>query len=313
MNNDIMLALGSVFGLGLLYYGADWLVRGGSAIAARAHVSPLVVGLTLVAFGTSAPELFVSVGAAHAGLGDICIGNVIGSNTCNIALILGISAFIAPLTVHPDLLRRDIPIMIAAAVAVTGFCVFGSGLGRLVGLLFVAGIVSYTAFSVASTSGKDEERGVADLGWTKAIVLSLGGLGALVGGAKLLLVGAVAIEKSFGVPDEVVALTVVAVGTSLPELATSVVAARKGASDIAIGNVVGSNIFNVLGILGISALVRPVQIDGMDGVDFAVMIAVSVLLWLVVRKKGRLGRKEGVLFLSVYALYLVWLFKSMGE
>jgi len=307
MNSMILIIGGLLLGLGLLYYGATWLVMGGSAIAIRACVSPLVVGLTLVAFGTSAPELFVSTGAAMSGLGDVCVGNVVGSNICNIALILGLAACIAPLKVNPVLLKRDIPIMTFAVIILFALCCCGGGLGRIVGALFLVVIVAYAILGIKSSGEACSVAG--DNVPTKGIAwaLVIGGLLALIGGAKLILDCAVDIEHVMGVPDEIIALTVVAVGTSLPELATSVIAARRGEADIAIGNVVGSNIFNVFGILGTSALLRPVRIEGMDCVDFGMAIAVSLLLWLMVRRRGELGRREGIVFLIVYAIYLVWL------
>ena len=308
--NEILMALGGLVGLALLYYGAEYLVRGGSAIASRSCVSPLLIGLTLVAFGTSAPELFVSTGAALHGLGDICIGNVVGSNICNIALILGLSALISPLAVNADLFKRDLPVMILASVALTVVCLFCGGIGRLVGLLFAIGIVVYTIVGVKSASGNCETHS-PEMTRGAAYLAVIGGLLALVGGAKLILSGAVAIERHFGVADEFVALTVVAVGTSLPELATSVVAARKGEADIAIGNVVGSNIFNILGILGVSALLRPVATEGMDWVDFGMMLATAVGLWPLMGARGRLGRFEGILLLTVYGAYLWWLAHTM--
>jgi len=307
MSSLAILLAGLLFGLVLLYYGADWLVRGGSAIAARACISPLVIGLTLVAFGTSAPELFVSAGAAMSGLGDICIGNVVGSNICNIALILGITAWVRPLKVNPVLLRRDLPIMTGAAVVLTGLCCGGFGLGRWVGALFLAAIVAYTLVGIASSG--ESCRTVGSDSPDKYVMWALVAVGllALVGGAKLILASAVAIERLFGIPDEVIALTVVAVGTSLPELATSIVAARRGEADIALGNIVGSNIFNILGILGVSALAWPVRANGMHGVDFAMMTAVSGILWLMMAGRRRLGRLEGTVLLLLYAVYLAWL------
>ena len=308
--NEIYMALGGLIGLVLLYYGAEYLVRGGSAIASRSCVSPLVIGLTLVAFGTSAPELFVSTGAALHGLGDICIGNVVGSNICNIALILGLSSLIAPLTVNAELFKRDLPIMILASVVLTVVCLFCGGIGRVVGLLFVVGIIVYAIIGIKSSPEKCETH-PPEMLRTTAYLAVIGGLLALVGGAKLILLGAVALEKHFGVADEFVALTVVAVGTSLPELATSVVAARKGEADIAIGNVVGSNIFNILGILGVSALLRPVAIEGMDWVDFGMMLVTAIGLWPLMGARGRLGRFEGILLLTVYGIYLWWLVHTM--
>lgn len=308
--NEILMALGGLIGLALLYYGAEYLVRGGSAIASRSRVSPLVIGLTLVAFGTSAPELFVSTSAALHGLGDVCIGNVVGSNICNIALILGLSALIAPLAVNAELFKRDLPIMILASVVLTVVCLFCDGIGRIVGLIFAVGIVVYTIVGIKSSPEKGATNPPA-MSRTAAYFAVIGGLLALVGGSKLILLGAVALERHFGVADEFVALTVVAVGTSLPELATSVVAARKGEADIAIGNVVGSNIFNILGILGLSALLRPVAIEGMDWVDFGMMLVTAVGLWPLMGVRGRLGRFEGVLMLTVYGVYLWWLVQTM--
>ena len=308
--NETFMALGGLFGLALLYWGAEYLVRGGSAIAARSRVSPLVIGLTLVAFGTSAPELFVSTGAALRGLGDICIGNVVGSNICNVALILGVSALIAPIAVNPEIFRRDLPIMILASGLLTATCLLCGGIGRFAGLLGVIGIIAYTVVGIRSAPARDEpqpptlSRGAAYLG-------VIGGLIALIAGAKMILAGAVAIERHFGVPDEFVALTVVAVGTSMPELATSVVAARKGEADIAIGNVVGSNIFNILGILGASALIRPVASEGMSRVDFGMMIATAVLLWPLMGARGWLGRCEGFVLLAAFGGYLAWLIRAM--
>ena len=310
--NEILMCVGGVAGLVLLYFGADWLVRGGSAIASRACISPLVIGLTLVAFGTSAPELFVSTGAAMAGLGDICVGNVVGSNICNIALILGLTGLFAPIAVNAALFRRDMPIMVAASVVVTALCCLTGGLGRIAGGVFVVAIVAYTCHGIVM-SRKDavERTEEPSVGMGRAIALAFAGLVVLVVGAKLILAGAVALEKGLGVPDEFVALTVVTAGTSLPELATSVVAARKGEADIAIGNIVGSNIFNILGILGASALLRPVAVSGMDWVDFGMMIATAVLLWPLLGVRGRLGRTEGVILLAIYGGYLVWLVRTM--
>ena len=310
--NEILMCVGGVAGLALLYFGADWLVRGGGAIAVRARVSPLVVGLTLVAFGTSAPELFVSAGAAMAGLGDICVGNVVGSNICNIALILGLTGLVAPIAVNAALFRRDVPIMVAASVVVTAWCGLADGLGRIAGFVFVVAIVAYTCHGIVmSRKTAVEHAEDPSMGMERAVALAIAGLIVLVVGAKLILAGAVALEKRLGVPDEFVALTVVAVGTSLPELATSVIAARKGEADIAIGNIVGSNIFNILGILGVSALLRPVAVAGMDWMDFGMMVATAALLWPLLGARGRLGRAEGAILLAVYGGYLVWLVRTM--
>lgn len=308
--NMFLIALSAIGGLLLLYFGAEYLVRGGSAIAARSRISPLVIGLTLVAFGTSAPELFVSACAALRGLGDVCVGNIVGSNICNIALILGLTALVAPIGVNPLILKRDLPVAVVASLLLTAVWWFCGGIGPVLGLVFLAGLVVYTVISVWSASDWAEtlrpemSSGAAWFG-------VVGGLIALIVGSRMLLAGAVAIEKRFGVPDEFVALTVIAVGTSLPELATSVIAARDGEADIALGNIIGSNIFNILGILGLSALLRPVTITGLSTVDFGMMIATAVLLWPLLGARGRLARAEGVILLLVYVGYLIWLVNSM--
>ena len=312
MNNMILIPVG-LAGLVLLYYGAEYLVRGSAALAARCRIPPLIVGLTIVAYGTSAPELFVSTGAAMKGLGDVCVGNIVGSNICNIALILGLTALIAPMEVSRSLIRRDLPVMIVASIAVTALCLLNGGMGRVAGLIFVGGIVLYTVWGIlaARASGAGDSAPEPAMGPVLSLGAIVGGLVLLVLGAKMLLAGTVFVERWLGVSDEFIALTVVAVGTSLPELATSVIAARRDQPDIAVGNIIGSNIFNILGILGCSALVAPFKIEGMDAVDFGVMIAMAVCLWPVMKPQNRLGRLEGLLLLSFYAAYLVWLVCKM--
>ena len=312
MNNMILIPVG-LAGLVLLYYGAEYLVRGSAALAARCRIPPLIVGLTIVAYGTSAPELFVSTGAAMKGLGDVCVGNIVGSNICNIALILGLTALIAPMEVSRSLIRRDLPVMIVASIAVTALCLLNGGMGRVAGLIFVGGIVLYTVWGIlaARASGAGDSAPEPAMGPFLSLGAIVGGLVLLVLGAKMLLAGTVFVERWLSVSDEFIALTVVAVGTSLPELATSVIAARRDQPDIAVGNIIGSNIFNILGILGCSALIAPFKIEGMDAVDFGVMIAMAVCLWPVMKPQNRLGRLEGLLLLSFYAAYLVWLVCKM--
>ena len=312
MNNMILIPVG-LAGLVLLYYGAEYLVRGSAALAARCRIPPLIVGLTIVAYGTSAPEFFVSTGAAMKGLGDVCVGNIVGSNICNIALILGLTALIAPMEVSRSLIRRDLPVMIVASIAVTALCLLNGGMGRAAGLVFVGGIVLYTVWGIlaARASGAGDSAPEPAMGPFLSLGAIVGGLVLLVLGAKMLLAGTVFVERWLGVSDEFIALTVVAVGTSLPELATSVIAARRDQPDIAVGNIIGSNIFNILGILGCSALIAPFKIEGMDAVDFGVMIAMAVCLWPVMKPQNRLGRLEGLLLLSFYAAYLVWLVCKM--
>lgn len=313
MQTVINLLYGAA-GLVLLYYGAEFLVKGGVKIAQKMKISPLVVGLTLVAFATSAPELVVSVDASLKGHGDISIGNVVGSNICNIALILGVCSMITPLTVNKKLFKVDVPLMIGSAAILSIFCLMSHGVNRWQGLILFAGIITYTVTSIRTA--RKEESGNAEAGEDSsdvnllvAVLFVAGGLGMLVGGAKLFVNSAVYLAKLFKVSDAVIGLTVVAVGTSLPELATSVVAAIKGEKDIAIGNVVGSNIFNVLAICGITPLIAPISAPGISWVDLAMMMGVSVLLYPLMKTGFTISRKEGVLLFAIYAGYTVYLIK----
>jgi cation:H+ antiporter len=307
--NWLLQILGGVAGLTLLYYGAEWLVKGGSAIAVRCKVPPLIIGLTLVAFGTSAPELFVSLDAALAGKGDIAVGNVVGSNICNILLILGLSALISPLGVNKVLFRRDVPLMILSSLFITVLCFIQGGIGRVAGMILFAGIVIYTVVGIIEGRHEVSQDAPPEVSISKvmSVVAVVAGLIALVLGARLLIKAAIFMATSLGVPDSIIALTVVAIATSLPELATSVVVAIKGEADIAIGNVVGSNIFNILCILGLSSIVSPIQCVGIDAVDFIVMTLTAVVLWPIMKTGLRISRIEGVFLLLSYAAYTTWL------
>ncbi|MDX1656258.1 MAG: calcium/sodium antiporter, partial [Candidatus Competibacteraceae bacterium] len=261
---DVMTLV--LFGLGfvLLVGGAEWLVRGASHLAAASGIPPLIIGLTVVAFGTSAPELAVSVQSALNGQADIALGNVVGSNILNVLLILGLAALIVPLTVSHQLIRLDVPLMIGVSLLVWLLSLDGS-LGRLDGLLLVAGIIAYTAFSVIkgrqeSQGGDEFEQEFGDPGrrgmaWNLGLIAA--GLALLVLGASWLVDGAVMMARYFGISELIIGLTIVSVGTSLPEIAASVVASLRGERDIAVGNVVGSNLFNLLLVLGVTATVAP--------------------------------------------------------
>ncbi len=301
-------------GLLLLYLGAEGLIRGSVALALRLGLTPLVVGLTVVAFGTSSPELVVSLQAALSGNEAIAIGNVVGSNICNIALILGLSALIRPLKVHLQLLRMDVPLMIAAS-ALLMLMLYDGGLGRPEGALLSVFLIGYTAFNVLNA--RRMQGAAPDVlaeaasppggpAWRHGVFL-FGGLGVLAGGAHLLITGAVDLAQQLGLSDAVIGLTIVALGTSLPELATSVVAAARNEGDIAVGNVVGSNVFNVLFILGLSALVHPLHTGGVTMTDLGIMTAFALLMLPLMRTGFRLVRWEGALLLVLYVGYVAYL------
>ena len=323
---DIFRNLGlAVLGVALLYYGAEFLVRGGVSLALKAHVSRLVIGLTLAAFATSSPELVVSIDSALRGSADISLGNVIGSNICNVALILGLCAMLRPMPFHANLKRFDLPVMMFAMLALTGFYFLSHGINRWEGLLFFLCILAYTSTNVivskrqakkAAEGGKKVEEGVdpevaesmeKPLGIAWAVLAVAGGVAMLVLGAKSFLISAVAFAGAFGISEAVTGLTIVAVGTSLPELATSFVAALKGENDIAIGNIVGSNIFNVFCILGIVPLISPLKGENIALADFAVMLGASGALFLFGVFGKRLNRIQGALLFLTYIAYTAYL------
>lgn len=303
-----------IAGLILLPVAAEVLVRGAVGLANRAGISPLVVGLTVVAFGTSAPELVVCVQAAIEGAPGIAFGNVIGSNIANILLIMGATALIRPITCETRSFLRESAVMLGATILFIAFTLTGT-VEAWHGSVMLAALAAYLGYSYLNERRNNklaaaEEAEVAELDTFKAMALPvivlfvIGGLAGVVWGADLLVTGAVGLARGFGVPEEVIGLTMVAVGTSLPELATALMAALRGHNDVALGNVVGSNIFNVLGVMGATAIVHdipaPAQIMGFD---LWVMGGVSLLLVPVMLSGSRLGRVEAGLFLLVYAAY----------
>ncbi len=303
-------------GIVLLYLGGEGLVRGAVRLARSLGISPLVIGLTIVAFGTSSPELFANLAAVLGGTPQLAFGNIVGSNIANIGLILGLSATIAVIQVRSVVVRREVPVMLLAAFALVPVFVGGT-MGRLEGAVFVLllGVYLWRLLRGGEAPPVEAEFAVeyGDGDRARATVTSwllvLGGLGLLAGGARLLVLGATAIARSWGVPELVIGLTVVAIGTSLPELVTSVVAATKGEPDIALGNVVGSNVFNVLGILGVSALVRPLPLPADGGWrDIAVMLGFSMVLLPMLVSGMRLVRWEGLALMAAYVAYTMWLF-----
>ncbi|MDO8847215.1 MAG: calcium/sodium antiporter [Coriobacteriia bacterium] len=313
-----MMYLAAVGGFALLFGGGEFLVRGAVAVSRRFGLSPLLIGMTVVAWCTSAPELVVSLGAALRGSSDIAVGNVVGSNIFNVLGVLGASAVIAPIIVKPEALRRDTGVMLAAALALALIALTGE-IGRVAGavlLVALAAFVTYsyrTELSGTQPSRELHEHEAEEFTGPGSIGAGIGylalGLGALVIGSQLLITGATDIARTYGVSEAIIGLSLVAVGTSLPELATSVMAAARGHADVAVGNVVGSNIFNILGILGIAALVRPIGVAAhMASLDVWVMLGVCVTLALLLLVRGRIGRIEGGVFLALYAGYMVLLF-----
>jgi cation:H+ antiporter len=296
-----------VAGLIGLFFGGEALVRGSVGIARRMAISPLLIGLTVVGFGTSTPELLVSVNAALSGVADIAVGNIVGSNIANILLIVGLSAMVWPITVMGATLRRDTAVMVAAALALIP--IFAMGLiGRPAGLALVVALVGYLVWAFMQPGDVEEEDSSASP-LTSVIVSVLwvvGGLVALMFGARFLVDGAVSIARGYGISEAFIGLTIVAVGTSLPELATSLIAAFRRQSEIAIGNIIGSNIFNVLGILGVTALITPVPVaPRFLTFDLPVMIAVSLVLTALLLARSVIGRGIGFILLAGYFVY-VW-------
>ena len=313
----------------LLVFGAEVLVRGAARLAARFGISPLIIGLTVVAFGTSAPEMAVSTQSAFLGQGDIAIGNVIGSNIFNVLVVLGLSALITPLLVSRQLVRLDVPLMIAAGF-LAWFLALDGSYSRLDGLILFACIISYTGYLIISSLKawkpgqalqSDEEYSAQVNPHRYATLMNtayiLAGLALLVTGSNQLVSGAVSLAQALGLSELVIGLTIIAVGTSLPELATSLIAAWKGERDIAVGNIVGSNLFNLLAVLGLAGLVSPEKIAVARSAiefDFPVMMAVMVACLPIFFAGYRINRWEGALFLSYYVAYTAYLImQSNGD
>ena len=292
--------------------GADLLTEGAAALARRVNIPEIVIGLTIVAAGTSAPELFVSLVSALKGTPDLAVGNVVGSNTMNCMLIVGCAAMVAPMTISRSTVKKDIPFAVGASVLLM-LLALNSFLGRFDGILLLAGFVSFMIYSLrqakngqGDTPAEEKQQNP----WLSALYIVLGLIG-LVIGSNLFVDHASSLALALGISEGVVGLTVVAGGTSLPELATSVVAARKGQSAIAIGNVIGSNVFNILLILGLTATISPLQIEGITTIDMAVMLLSVILVWLFSRTRYTVERWEGGLLLVIYIGYLVWLITNL--
>jgi cation:H+ antiporter len=315
----MLMYLSALAGFVLLFGGGEFLVRGAVMVSRRLGLPPLLIGMTVVAWCTSAPELVVSLGAALEGRSDIAVGNVVGSNIFNVLGVLGAAAIITPILVDPRALRRDTAVMLASAAALAVIATTGE-IARLAALALLIALVLYVVLSYRSEARRPSlpsaalhEHESAEIEVTgstlSGIAYLAGGLLTLVIGSRFLIVGASEIARTFGVAEAVIGLSLVAVGTSLPELATSIIAALRRHPDVAVGNVVGSNIFNILGILGITALVRPIGIaEQIVSVDIWVMVGVTLLLAGTLLWRGRIGRPVAGLFLLGYVAYLVALF-----
>lgn len=318
----MILALFFIAGLVLLLLGADLLVRGASRLALALGMAPIVVGLTVVSLGTSAPELAISLGSALHGTPDLALGNVVGSNIANVMLILGLVALVVPLVVHRQLVWLDVPLMIVASLVCYGMALDGR-IARWEGALLVLGAIAYTGFllrmarrdpqAVPTDPALDAQ---ARPGIAKQLLFMAVGLGLLIGGANLLVHAATQLATALGLSDLVIGLTVVAIGTSLPEIATSLLSALRGQRDLAVGNIVGSNLFNLLLVLGATALVSPVGVPVPDSAlhfDLPVMVAVSAACLPIFFNGHRIARWEGALFLGYYIAYTAWLLLAAAK
>ena len=299
-----------VAGFALLLIGGDVLVRGAVGIARRAGLSPMVIGLTLVGFGTSTPELLTSVNAALAGAPGIAVGNVVGSNVANILLILGVAALVGPIAVSRGDFGRDAAMLVLATLLAGGLMATGA-LGRGAGLALLAGLSAFLWIALRSGGGIAEEapgRDAPEPGRGRSWLAFAGGLALVILGADMLVSGATGLARGLGVSEAVIGLTIVAIGTSLPELVTSVMAARRGQAGVALGNVLGSNVFNLLGILGATALIAPIPVPPeILAFDLWVMAAATAALVVLAVTGWRVSRGEGAALLAAYAAYLGWL------
>lgn len=315
-----------IIGVALVLWGADRLTEGASSLARRMGVPEIVIGLTFVAAGTSAPELFVSLVSALKGTPDLAVGNVVGSNILNAMLIVGCAAMVAPMTISRSTVRKDIPFAVAASLLLVVLCLDGFGslglrgntISRVDGVILLVGFalfMTYT-FRVARKGGAETATAADNSTATatatgvkvwKSVAFVAIGLACLIFGSNLFVDSASSVASALGVSQSVIGLTIVAGGTSLPELATSVIAARKGQSAIAIGNVIGSNVFNILAILGITALICPMRIDGITMVDLSVMAASIALVWFFSYTKYTVARWEGALLVAGFIGYMWWL------
>lgn len=299
-------------GLGAVLWGADCFTDGASAMARKFHVSELVIGLTVVALGTSAPELAVSLMAQIQGASSMAVGNILGSNIFNTLAIVGITSMVAPILITRDTIKRDMPWCILASVLLVIMMLCSAQIARWEAAILLACMAGFMYFTLrhSSTETSESQSEAQPISTWKSVLRIIIGLAALVIGSRLFVNGATSVGQSLGVSDAILGLTVAAWGTSLPELATSVSAARKGHSGLAIGNVVGSNIFNILFILGLTGIVRPLDVSGFGMADVIVFLVSVLLLWFFTRTKYKVERWEGAVLTLIFAAYTVWLILS---
>lgn len=298
-----------VIGIIVVIKGADWLTSGAVGMAERIGVPQIIIGLTIVAMGTSMPEFFVSLLSAINGTPDLAVGNIVGSNIFNALLIVGCAAMVAPIAIQRTTVKKDIPVAVFASLLLMGMTLDGQ-ISRIDAAILFVIFLAYlwiTLRGAKTEEGSRQEEEKKPMPVLKAVILVIFGLACLIFGSDVFVDNATAIAHAMGISDAVIGLTIVAGGTSLPELATSVVAAKKGNSGIAIGNVLGSNVFNILMILGVTGLITPMTISGITVVDLSMMVISMILLWLFSFTKYRIERWEGVLLAAIFIGYISWL------
>ncbi|MCK5331034.1 MAG: calcium/sodium antiporter [Candidatus Marinimicrobia bacterium] len=297
-----------IIGGGLLYYGAEWMVRGGSNLANRLGVKPLVVGLTVVAFGTSLPELMVSLMAVLSEKESIALGNVIGSNIANVGLVLGLSSMIFPITISYKVISRELRIYFVVAIVFILFCANGI-IARWEGIILFAGIIAFTWMHLIHPPADLEQHNREPELIQKSLILLVFGVGFLTWGADIFVTGAVELATLLGIPEMIIGMTIVALGTSLPELATSVVAAFRKESGISLGNIIGSNIFNILSVIGLVSIIKPISVEpGILNLELPIMLAFGVILFPIARMKQPIPRLSAVILFTSYIFVIIWLF-----
>ena len=312
----ILSVISFVVGIVLVILGADWLTKGASALARRFNMSELLIGLTIVAIGTSLPELVISTGSALKGSSGLALGNIIGSNIFNGMFILGVAALMCPIKFDAKMLTREIPFNLLASVAlilVSGSMLVGGAPGEMItrygGMLLLCFLAIFVRYTFSITNDADEEEAGETMSIWKVVLFIVAGLAALIFGGNIFVDGATEIARVLGLSEAVIGITIVSAGSSLPELAVSVSAARKGNVGIALGNVLGSNILNIFFILGVSATITPIALDGFSCVDYYVLLASSLLIYAVARFGGKaiITRFEGALLVAGYVAYTTWL------